>query len=227
MRKLYVHVLMLAFVAFSGSALAQEVGVASFYHSYFNGKRTASGELYDETKLTAAHKTLPMGTMLKVTNLDNDKSVIVKVNDRGPFVKGRLIDLSKKAAQQLGYINTGTARVTVEVIIDQAAAPKDTATVAVAPERMMVVTEADSSEMLNYGVKIASYEDAKFAFTIAREMKAKFNLSCYVQTVKLNKGNLYRIFTGNFTSAELAEELRLQLRKAYPECYVIQYKNFR
>ncbi|MFN8278291.1 MAG: septal ring lytic transglycosylase RlpA family protein [Chitinophagales bacterium] len=213
--------------SFGLPAFSQEAGTASFYHDYFNGKRTASGELYDEKKLTCAHKTLPMGTVLKVTNLDNDKSVIVRVNDRGPYVKGRLLDLSKSAAKILGYLQQGTARVSYEVVSDVAAAPpKDTVTAAPGAPRMMMVTETDTSTHLNFGVKIASYEDAKLAFNIAREMKQQYNEWCFIQSVKLLRGNLYRIFAGNFATAEEAEVLRQKVKKTYPDSYVIEYKNF-
>lgn len=93
--------------------LPQE-GVASYYANRFHGRPTASGELYDSAKLTAAHRTLPFGTKVKVTNLRNDKSVEVTINDRGPHHKNRIIDLSRTAAQKLGFINKGTARVRIE-----------------------------------------------------------------------------------------------------------------
>lgn len=101
-----------------------EYGVASFYGTKFHGKATASGEKYNQFALTAAHKTLPLGTIVKVTNAQNNKSVFVKVNDRGPFIKGRVIDLSTKAADILGYRNKGTAYVKIE-IIDKDEQPAD------------------------------------------------------------------------------------------------------
>lgn len=98
------------------SAAQTEFGEASYYGTYFHGRPTASGEKYNQFALTAAHKTLPLGTVVKVTNAQNNKSVYVKVNDRGPYVKGRIIDLSTKAAELLGYRNKGTAYVKVEVV---------------------------------------------------------------------------------------------------------------
>ena len=90
------------------------VGEASWYGGDFNGKTTASGHTFDETKMTAAHRTLPLGSKAKVTNLDNGKSVEVEINDRGPYAKGRIIDLSHAAAKVLGIGDRGTARVSVE-----------------------------------------------------------------------------------------------------------------
>ncbi len=91
-------------------------GIASYYADDFNGKKTANGETYDMYKMTAAHRTLPFNTKVKVTNLDNKRSIIVRINDRGPFKLERIIDLSLSAATQLGMKGTGTANVKLEVI---------------------------------------------------------------------------------------------------------------
>jgi rare lipoprotein A len=92
------------------------VGLASWYGPGFNGKHTASGEIYDQEDLTAASTTLPLGTHALVTNLQNGRSVEVRINDRGPFAKGRKIDLSHAAASALGILNPGTARVRIDVV---------------------------------------------------------------------------------------------------------------
>jgi rare lipoprotein A len=88
-----------------------EVGIASWYGPGFQGKTTANGELYDMFAYTAAHKTLPFGTVVEVVNLETGRSVVVRINDRGPFIPGRIIDLSYVAAQELGIVDQGTARV--------------------------------------------------------------------------------------------------------------------
>ncbi|HPQ41445.1 MAG TPA: septal ring lytic transglycosylase RlpA family protein [bacterium] len=93
-----------------------EVGLASWYGRKFQGGLTASGERYDMYRLTAAHPTLPFGTRVRVTRLENGRSVIVRINDRGPFIAGRIIDLSYQAARDLGMIREGLARVRVEVL---------------------------------------------------------------------------------------------------------------
>jgi rare lipoprotein A len=93
-------------------------GIASWYGPNFHGKSTSSKEIYDMHDLTAAHKSLPFGTYVVVTNLDNDKSVTVRINDRGPFVKGRIIDLSYAAAKAIDMIGTGTAPVRLEILTD-------------------------------------------------------------------------------------------------------------
>ena len=93
-----------------------EVGIASVYANAFQGRRTASGDRYDRRRLTAAHRGLPFGTRLRVTNLANDRSVIVTVNDRGPFRRGRIVDLSRRAAREIALGAEGLTRVRVEVI---------------------------------------------------------------------------------------------------------------
>jgi rare lipoprotein A len=96
-----------------------ETGVASWYGPGFDGKKTANGERFDKRELTAAHRTLQMPSMVKVTNLDNGNSVIVRVNDRGPFSKSRVIDVSERAAELLGFKNHGTARVRLDVLEEE------------------------------------------------------------------------------------------------------------
>ncbi|MBU0517688.1 septal ring lytic transglycosylase RlpA family protein [bacterium] len=93
-----------------------ESGVASYYAHKFHGRATASGEIFDMYGISAAHKSLPLGTIVKVTNLDNGKTVTLPINDRGPFVKKRIIDLSYGAAQVINMIGPGTAKVRIEVV---------------------------------------------------------------------------------------------------------------
>ncbi len=97
-------------------AVSEQTGIASWYGNPFHGRQTANGEIYDMNKLTAAHKKLPFNTKVRVTNLTNGKSVIVRINDRGPFVKGRIIDLSRKAARRIDMIGPGTAKVQLDIL---------------------------------------------------------------------------------------------------------------
>ena len=91
-------------------------GVSSYYGSKFHGKLTANGEVYDMYGVTAAHKTLPFNTVARVTNLDNNKSLILRINDRGPYIDGRILDCSYGAAKKLDFLNKGTANVEIKVI---------------------------------------------------------------------------------------------------------------
>lgn len=91
-------------------------GSASYYASKFHGRRTASGEAFDNAAMTAAHRTLPFGSLVRVTNIDNGRSVVVRINDRGPFTRGRMIDVSRAAADELGLVARGHATVELELI---------------------------------------------------------------------------------------------------------------
>ncbi len=93
-----------------------EFGKASFYAAKFQFRKTANGERFNQLAHTAAHKKLPFGTKVKVTNIKNDKSIIVRINDRGPFVKGRIIDLSRTAFSKIGYLDSGTLDVRITVV---------------------------------------------------------------------------------------------------------------
>ena len=93
-----------------------QTGMASFYGHEFKGQRTANGERFDPNQLTAAHRTLPFGTRVKVTNLDNGRHVVVRINDRGPYAKGRVLDLSRAAARKLGFEQDGTALVRLQIL---------------------------------------------------------------------------------------------------------------
>ena len=117
--KTYALALAMCFT-FAGSALA-ESGIASVYGKGdgYAWKKTASGEIFDDSKLTAAHKTIPLGSKAKVTNLTNGRTVEVKINDRGPFIDGRMVDLSQAAAKALGMIDRGTARVQIDLLPDR------------------------------------------------------------------------------------------------------------
>lgn len=111
--------LCLTFLTEQGFAQTSEIGMASYYNDSFEGRMTASGAAYRKNKLTAAHNTLAFGTWIKVTNLKNGKSVMLEVNDRGPFVRGRILDVSKEAAIRLDFIDQGVIEVRIEVLNDK------------------------------------------------------------------------------------------------------------
>ena len=94
-----------------------QIGISSYYGKEFHKKRTASGQIFDMHKISAAHKTLPLGTRIRVTNLKNGRSLTMTIIDRGPFVKGRILDVSYKAARKLSFVNEGTTKVRIDVLI--------------------------------------------------------------------------------------------------------------
>ncbi|EXJ15031.1 septal ring lytic transglycosylase RlpA family protein [Imhoffiella purpurea] len=122
MKTLAAAALLILFLPMGGDAMARtnvgqvQKGIASYYHDSLHGRRTASGQVYNKNRLSAAHKTLPLGTKVRVTDTRTGRSILVKVNDRGPFVKGRIIDLSRKAARELGIIKKGVAKVELKVV---------------------------------------------------------------------------------------------------------------
>jgi len=118
MRTLFIFLFVSFNLLYCESSAAQhvETGLASFYSDSLQGKMTASGEAYDKMKMTAAHRSLAFKTKIKVTNLENKKTVIVVINDRGPFVEGRILDLSRAAAKKLGFIDKGVVKIKMTVI---------------------------------------------------------------------------------------------------------------
>lgn len=128
-------------------ALAQNVWHTSYYGQELAGRKTASGERFNPGALTAAHRTLPFGTKLRLTNVQNGRSVIVRINDRGPFIRGRMLDVSRGAASALGFVGQGTARLRVEPLSAKAAlfesSPVDRPTPAPASEEGESLPETD------------------------------------------------------------------------------------
>ena len=121
-RRLVGPVLVALCALLTGCASSRSEGIASYYADKYQGRKTANGETFDTAKLTAAHRTLPFGTRVRVTNLVNGKSVDVRINDRGPFVAGRVIDLSPAAARKLDMIRAGIVRVKLDILGSSAVA---------------------------------------------------------------------------------------------------------
>jgi rare lipoprotein A len=154
-------------------------GIASWYGADFHGKQTSSGEVYDMYQLTCAHQTLPLGTMVMVTNLENGKSVELKVNDRGPFVKGRIIDVSYAAARMLDMHAQGTAMVKVEVfgpVIEQ---------------------------IQRFTLQVGSFVDETNAQKLAEQLRKSFE-NVHVTTMETQTQKYHRVRIGQFETRESA-----------------------
>jgi len=162
-----------------------EEGIASWYGEDFHGRPTASGEVYDMYKLTAAHKTLPLGVTAKVTRLDNNRTVKVKVNDRGPFVKDRVIDLSYGAARSLGMVEEGVILVRIEV------------------EGFKTLDE------FPYFVQVGSYKEQSNAMLMKERLSSLFN-----DVVVVESGGLYKVRVGACDTEEEARALAERLKEA-------------
>jgi rare lipoprotein A len=175
-----------------------EEGVASWYGPQFHAKRTASGEVYNMYDLTAAHRILPMQTKIRVTNLENGKAVVLRVNDRGPFVGNRIVDLSYKAAQELDVVRPGLARVRVEALGRWPGG---------IPGRFFV--------------QVGSFSQRENAARLMQEMRGRgYSGSRKVQAV-INGQTFWRVQVGEFGNLDKAEAARSQIARQTPGAFVI------
>lgn len=174
-----------------------ETGLASWYGNPYHGRRSANGEIYDMEKFTAAHRTLPFDTWVRVQNLDSGKDVDVRITDRGPFVKGRIIDLSRVAARKVDIIGPGTAKVKIRVIR--------------APE----IPEANI-----FGVQTGAFRDKKNAERLRKQMEKQHGSARIV----LRDGSppLWRVVVGSFPTVEAAGQLLEKLRNQESSVFVVR-----
>lgn len=172
----------------------QQRGVASWYGRKFHGRKTSNGEVYDMYGMSAAHKTLPMGVYVKVTHLGNGRHIVVRVNDRGPFVAGRIIDLSYGAAKKLGIVDSGTAQVQV-----QALGYRDS-------DQGQRVTYNPSKAYASgsFTVQIGAFSTSENAYRLAAKMRNSFG-KAIVSKIMANGRKVYQVRVGRFNSLEQAE----------------------
>lgn len=192
----------------------EEKGLASWYGPGFNGKPTACGAPYDMWAYTAAHKTLPLGTYVKVTNLDNGRTVVAKITDRGPFVAGRIIDLSAACAQCLGSYGRGLARVKVEAV--QGATEQ-----VVGHTTYWKPAPVPSFRYGNFAVQIGAFQNQSNAFLLQNRMNG---LVCRVRTgyVPEKPGLWYRVQVGAYKDIEEAKAQAQKFReKGFRGAFVI------
>lgn len=203
-----------------------QTGKASFYADKFEGTPTASGEKYRHNKLTAAHKTLPFGTRVRVTNLQNNQSVEVVINDRGPYVENRIIDLSKSAAEKLGFINQGLADITLEVIDagdGKTSDPIKTIDHVLVEEREFYDFEVTRLKPKGYGVQVGTYQELVNLMRLSDNLKNSYKKQVTVQ-VKIIKGiKYYGLILGQFPTRPKAEQFRAELQKKFPDAFIVEY----
>lgn len=165
-------------------------GVSSWYGKKFHGRKTSSGEKYDMYKMSAAHKTLPLPCYVRVRNLDNNKTVIVRVNDRGPFLHNRLIDLSYAAAHRLDIVRTGTGRVEVTAITGQQSRP--------------VSTHTDEKAYLQVG----SFSSRENADKLQEKLQSTVKQKVFIQSGSVNGSTVYRVRIGPIADPDTGQELK-------------------
>lgn len=190
----------------------QQRGVASWYGRKFHGRKTSNGETYDMYGLSAAHKTLPMGVYVKVTHQGNGRQVTVRVNDRGPFVAGRIIDLSYGAAQQLGIVESGTAQVHIQAL----GYPHQ-------DHGQVTYMGPSSYDAGSFAVQIGAFSTAQNAYQLADKMKRDYG-KALVTTAMVNGHQLYRVRVGNYQSLESAESVAMDfIAKGYAGSFVVAF----
>ncbi|WP_100640876.1 septal ring lytic transglycosylase RlpA family protein [Alteromonas facilis] len=206
-----------------------EQGQASWYGQKFHGHLTSNGEIYDMYGMTAAHKTLPLPSFVRVTNKANGKQVVVRVNDRGPFHGDRIIDLSFAAAKKLDFLKTGTANVSLEVIhFDEqnrvtvgngpTVSYAEYAGIEVPTQPSQTVEERDTTVADGLYIQVAALSDATKIQQISDDLSRRFQ----VPTITLNQERIYRLRLGPISNQHLADLLLDELRTSgFPEAFSI------
>lgn len=179
-------------------------GVASWYGPDFHGKATANGEIYDMNALTAAHRTLPFNTVVLVENRDNGRSVIVRINDRGPFVGNRIIDLSRQAAREIGMINAGTANVEI-FLVEEGDRP---------------ITDQNISNLETFTVQLASFGNEQEAINHSQTVSGS-----RVERVTVSGRVIFRVYYGSYRTADEAGRAQRELAERGIYGFVKQAEN--
>ena len=198
----YVHPTMRPYTVFGKRYYPTKVrvgerftGISSWYGPDFDGKATSSGEIYDMHALTAAHKTLPMNTIVKVTNRDNGKSVVVRINDRGPFVGTRIIDLSNKAAHQIDMVKKGTANVRLEVV-----GFKDQRSRERGSKQAVKSTPKEVLSYETYAIQIGSFSKIDGALRVQNEFDGYRGHPTIIKDTEYNGKRVFRVWLNGFRS---------------------------
>ena len=224
MSKLLFSILFLFVCAVSFGQV--QTGKASFYADKFEGAPTASGERYRHNKMTAAHKTLPFGTKVRVTNLANNASVEVVINDRGPYVENRIIDLSKSAAEKLGFVNQGLADIKLEVIDagdGKSSDPIKTVDHVTVEEKEFYDFQISKLKPKGYGVQIGTYQELVNLMRLSENLKNSYKKQVTVQVKIINGVKYYGLILGQFPTRPKAEQFRAGLKQKFPDAFIVEY----
>jgi rare lipoprotein A len=185
-------------------------GIASWYGEDFHGKKTSSGEIYNMYALTAAHKTLPLGTYVRVHNLENNRQVELRINDRGPFVRGRIIDLSYMAAKEMGIVGSGTAR--VEVIALATPAVTDGGTPRYEPVDLYSG---------NFSFQVGAFVNRENAERLAAKLGQKYK-NAHVTVYDRGDQIFYRVRVGSFSNlGQAAAQEEILIRDGYQDVFIV------
>ncbi len=249
MRFTFIATLLVFFIqnGYSQVGFTQE-GIASVYAEKFEGRTTASGESYSFRKATCAHLNLPFGTLVKVTNLSNNQSAVVRVNDRGPFVPDRILDISRSAAEKLGF--TTTTKVKIEVVegpsklnvvqtkttvqtnnqaSTQTVNQPDNSKVnqlgqAQGVENELYELKVNQVQPKGFTIQIGNYKEMVNMLRIANDLKNSLKKDVRVQVSNTNGEKTYRLFVGSFETRKDAEAFKEKASKIYPDCFIVELK---
>lgn len=248
-RSLFIFILLINQIY--SQKLYETEGFASYYAEDFHGRLTSSGEVYDMHKLTCAHPYLPFNTWLKVTNLANQKSVIVRVNDRGPFAKNRIIDLSYAAAKQLGMLGPGTIYVKIEIVSPPLTQPEPD--IGIVPKEITIPqldenevylrfrtkpSEPEKSKSISeFGLFNSNYERVEISSGYLIQLSSfstQKNAQVFLDQIdEIERNQLYiyhpspgifRVVVGIFNNMREAQIKKSEIEKYYPGCFVITYR---
>ena len=186
-------------------------GTASWYGPDFHGKRTSNGEIYNMYAMTAAHKTLPLGTYVRVHNMANGREAVVRINDRGPFVKGRIIDLSYAAAKQLGVVGPGTAPVRIEALGYRQTEGNG----------QVAYRQPANYDIGSFGVQVGAFAVAANAERLMNGLRVRFGVAS-IQKGWVGGKLYYRVRVGRYSSLSAAESAKSQFEAGgYPNSFVV------
>jgi len=194
----------------------QKTGIASWYGRDFHGRKTSNGETYNMYGISAAHKTLPMGTHVEVRNLENGRALRLTINDRGPFVAGRIIDLSYGAARRLDIVGPGTAK--VEVVAIGTAAPRNPQ-----PGQDAEILASEDLNRGNFAIQVGAFGNRETALRLANALTGKYRSAEVLPSYSPGKQQtLYRVLVGKCTSLKTAESYENALRgEGFPDAFTI------
>ena len=193
-----------------------EIGNASWYGKKFHGRRTASGEIFDMYEKSGAHKTLPIGTYVRVSNLHNDKYTVLRINDRGPFVKGRIIDLSYGAAKEIGLIGPGVTKVKVTAL-GKEIKPAGSAT------DSQAVVEVTNLQLGDFSVQIGAFQDEKNASLLADRLRVIFEYVSVMKYADENNRIFYRVWVSKTGSLQEAGDMEKKLEDmGFVDAFVVR-----
>ncbi|MBN2059957.1 MAG: septal ring lytic transglycosylase RlpA family protein [Deltaproteobacteria bacterium] len=193
-----------------------EIGQASWYGSKFHGNPTASGEIYNMYDKSAAHKTLPLGTYVSVLNLSNNKEVVVKINDRGPFIKGRIIDLSYSAAKELDLVGPGIIDVKVTALGKEIGRT-------LSNDRNATLIEANELEKGEFTIQVGAFLQIENAVNLTNRLKVIFDYADIQRYNDAEQGTIYRVHVSKSKTLSQASELEKRLEEmGFREAFIVR-----